>query len=111
MAADWFFTSDREHTPWHAKNLWLAVWFDQGWVGSIALTLLIMLAVARAFPGKRFVDEWSVPRIAALAGFCGVGLFDSLLDVPRVEFLFYLLLLSALVRPVGIPGRESADGG
>ena len=33
---------------------------------------------------------------AALAGFLIVGMFDSLLDVPRVAFLFYLLLVWGL---------------
>jgi hypothetical protein len=32
-----------------------------------------------------------------------VGFFDSLLDVPRVAFLFYLLLLTALVLPRYVP--------
>ena len=34
--------------------------------------------------------------IAGIVGFLVVGLFDSLLDVPRVAFLFFLLLLLAV---------------
>ena len=37
------------------------------------------------------------PAIAgSLAGFVMVGLFDSLVDVPRDAFVFYFLLLQAL---------------
>ena len=42
------------------------------------------------------------PALAAsLAGFLVVGLFDSLLDVPRLAWLYYLLLLTALLKPRG----------
>ena len=34
---------------------------------------------------------------ASLTGFAVVGLFDSLLDVPRLAWLFYLLVLLATV--------------
>jgi hypothetical protein len=37
--------------------------------------------------------------LASLIGFQVVGLFDSLLDVPRLALLFYLLLLAALMQP------------
>ena len=48
------------------------------------------------------------PAIAgAVLGFLVVGLFDSLLDVPRVAFLFYLLvMLGLLLRPP----REAPHG-
>jgi len=40
------------------------------------------------------------PYLAStLIGFLIVGIFDSLLDIPRVAFLFYLLLLIALLLP------------
>ncbi len=32
-ADHWFFTSDRHHLPWHAKNLWLHFYVEQGWLG------------------------------------------------------------------------------
>jgi hypothetical protein len=34
--------------------------------------------------------------VGTLAGFVVVGLFDSLVDVPRDAFVFYFLLLQAL---------------
>ena len=44
---------------------------------------------------------------AALLGFLVVGLFDSLLDVPRIALLCYLMLLCALLQPPQPPPPES----
>ncbi|MDP1532160.1 MAG: hypothetical protein Q8L92_01115, partial [Rubrivivax sp.] len=50
-------------------------------------------------------DHALAPALAAaLVGFLVVGLFDSLLDAPRVAFLFQLLALVALSLPGRTPG-------
>jgi hypothetical protein len=91
----WFFTSDRHHLPWHAKNLWLHVLFEQGWIGLILFSSVtifaLVLVTTKAFRGE---IEGAVLS-AALSGFLVVGLFDSLLDVPRSTFMFFLLLMSS----------------
>jgi hypothetical protein len=96
--ARWFFSSDRYHLPWHIKSLPLNVLYDQGAIG-LALFALLVLAVlarlafgsARAHPAAPFVA-------AAICGFLVVGAFDSLTDVPRVAFAFWLVVvLGALV--------------
>jgi hypothetical protein len=96
--AHWFFTSDREHLAWHAKSLVLNVLFDQGIVGLGLFVMLVVGALWRLlFVVYRHTDA---PYVAsALIGFLIIGLFDSLLDVPRVAFLFYLLLFVAIVLP------------
>ena len=48
----------------------------------------------------------AIAMLAALAGFLAVGLFDSLLDVPRIALLCYLLLLCALLQPSTHPVKE-----
>ncbi|WP_172404920.1 hypothetical protein, partial [Janthinobacterium sp. GW458P] len=45
---------------------------------------------------------------AALAGFLVVGLFDSLLDVPRIALLYYLMLLGTLLQPLPSHPAERA---
>ncbi|MEO8304459.1 MAG: hypothetical protein ABI724_10090 [Betaproteobacteria bacterium] len=94
--AHWFFTSDRYHLPWHIKNMALNVLFDQGVVGLVLLTMLIFVASWRLVFGRASAHPLAPYLAAALAGFLVVGLFDSLLDVPRVAFLFYLLLFASL---------------
>ena len=95
--AHWFFTSDRIHLPWHAKNLWLGVWFDQGWFGIGTLLALLLLALGRSIKAAAEGVAHAPPAVAALVAFLVVGLFDSLLNVPRLAFLFYLTLFTALV--------------
>src|SRR6185369_9146145 len=39
--AQWFFTSDRSHLPWHVKNLFLHVLFEQGAVALVLHSALL----------------------------------------------------------------------
>jgi O-antigen ligase len=91
--AHWFFTSDRHHLPWHAKNLWLHVLFEQGWVGLILFSMLTVFALARATAAAFRGEIVAAVLSSSLGGFLVVGLFDSLLDVPRSTFMFFLLLM------------------
>ena len=98
--ARWFFTSDHYHLPWHAKSLLLNLYFDQGFFGVFAFMMLFGAGVIRAFTmAVRGQYEGSV-FLASFAGFAIVGLFDSILDFPRLALLFYLLLFSSLLVPV-----------
>lgn len=94
--AHWFFSSDRYHLPWHIKNVALHVLFEQGLVGlALAGSLYVLVLVRLSFGRGR--DHPLAPAIvAALIGFGTVGAFDSLLDAPRVGFVFFALLLLGL---------------
>jgi hypothetical protein len=94
--ARWFFTSDHHHMPWHMKNIFLHVLFEQGILGLAALGVLIAVALSRSLVGRRAHHPLAPAMVAGIVGFLTVGLFDSLLDVPRVAFLFFLLLLLAI---------------
>ncbi|MCB1959479.1 MAG: hypothetical protein KDE68_02965 [Rhodocyclaceae bacterium] len=93
----WFFSSDRHHLPWHAKSLPLHIWIEQGWLGVFATGLLVLGATARMLVGRARALPIAAPLTAGLAGFLVVGLFDSLLDMPRMTTIFYLTLWLALV--------------
>ena len=86
----WFFSAD-SHLQWHAKSLPVAVLFDQGWFGLIALCMFSILAIKRAAGRAWRGDLHAAAALAAFSGFLVVGLFDTLIDAPR--FLFLLLLL------------------
>jgi hypothetical protein len=94
--AHWFFSSDRHHMPWHIKQMALHVLFDQGLLGVGLLGVMTVLGLSRLSFGRGREHELAPALAAALVGFLVVGLFDSLLDVPRMAFLFYLLLLLSL---------------
>ena len=112
---DWFFSSDHHHLPWHVKNLALQLLVETGWCGALAMLGLFSLAslrllrqAAQAGPAR----HCALACAAALAGFLVVGLFDSLLDVPRIALLCQLTLLCALlqgVAPAASPPVERAS--
>jgi hypothetical protein len=92
----WFMTSDRHHLPWHIKNIVAGVVFDQGLVGLALWGVLVIGALARVSLGPAQAHPLAPGVAGGLAGFLVVGMFDSLLDVPRVAFLFYFLVLLGL---------------
>jgi len=94
----WFFASD-DHLAWHVKHMWGQVFFEQGLVGLLLWNLLLVVALWAAVRrlGRGGDEAWpSAIVLASLIAFLSVGLFDSLLDAPRLATLFYLLLLLAL---------------
>ncbi|MBK7793963.1 MAG: hypothetical protein IPJ62_16725 [Betaproteobacteria bacterium] len=103
----WFFTSDRYHLPWHIKNLFINVLFEQGAVGLAVFGALLLAFFWRVCLGSAKAHPLAPSLAGAIAGFVVVGLFDSLLDVPRVAWQFYMLLcIGLLVVPGG--GRSLA---
>lgn len=97
--AHWFFSSDRHHMPWHIKSMVMNVLFDQGIVGVTLWGLLLASALWRTSFGRARQNSLAPALAASLVGFFLVGLFDSLLDVPRVAWLYYMLVLVALTLP------------
>lgn len=86
----WFFSTD-SHLEWHIKSLPVAVLFDQGWFGLVALSLFAMLAIKRATGHAWRGDLYAAAFLASYCGFLVVGLFDTLIDAPRFMFVFLLL--------------------
>ncbi len=107
----WFFSSDRNHLPWHIKNLGLHVLFEQGIIGVTLFAVLLLLALWRLSFGRGKDQALAPPLAGALVGFVCVGAFDSLLDVPRVGFVFFALLLFSLgLRALPGSGVEKPQG-
>ena len=101
----WYSSSDRHHLPWHIKNMFLHVLFEQGIVGLTLWCLLVGGALLRLAVGRVRSHQMAPASVAAIIGFLIVGGFDSLLDAPRIAWLFYtLVLLSLCVLPAGNPG-------
>jgi hypothetical protein len=101
----WFFSSDRVHLPWHAKNIFVHMLVEQGWLGVGSFCLCLLAACLRlvsmpAAPASRVAAP---AFLAALGGVVAVGLFDSLLDVPRDALFVYLLLGISLMLPTKLP--------
>jgi hypothetical protein len=103
--ANWFFTSDTYHLPWHIENVWLGVLFDQGIVGAALFTLLVAAAFWSVTGGAAAADPIGPYLASVIAGFLVVGAFATLIDVPRVAFLWFLLIVV-----VGKLSREPFSG-
>lgn len=93
----WFFSTDN-HLPWHIKSLPLQVFFEQGMVGIFAFALLLWTAIRRGLShGRR--NPLVAALLSSLVGFLVVGLFDSLIDVPRHILLLLLLVFVLCLIP------------
>jgi hypothetical protein len=103
--ARWYFSSDRYHMPWHAKNMVVHLLFEQGLLGLGAWVLLVAAALWRVTLGAARGHVLAPPLAAALVGMLTVSLIDSLLDMPRVAFLMLWLLVVML--SVRAPGPRS----
>lgn len=90
--AYWLPSSDKLHLPWHAKNIWIHLLVEQGWAGVIGFGLLLALALPRLAFGAARYNPLGPPLLAGLLGFLIVGLFDSLLDIPRLSFTAFMML-------------------
>lgn len=103
--ARWFFAGRHYFVPWHIDNLFLEVLIDQGVSGLLLLLALLALACANLLRGPGRSHVLAPYLLAALTAFMAVGVFSSLLDMPRTAFLFFLLLCFALF----LNGQAVAD--
>ncbi|MGB9128907.1 MAG: VanZ family protein [Thiobacillus sp.] len=91
----WFFSTD-SHLAWHVKNLFIHVLFEQGWIGLVAFILLLG-AAGLTLLRRASHDAMALTLLISLTSFLIVGLVDSLIDEPRLDFLFFWLLAIALI--------------
>jgi len=107
--AHWFFSAD-DHLPWHIFNLWVQIFFEQGWVGVLVLGLAVLAVLGRLATAMWRGDLFFSILLAALCGYLLVGVTESLFDGPRVTTRFFLLLFVGLLCPSGLhqPALTSA---
>jgi hypothetical protein len=92
----WFPSARRYFVPWHIDNVPLEVLIEQGIAGLAAFALLFGSALRAALaPRNRGLPATPV-LVASLVAALLVGVVSSVLDVPRVAFLFFLLAFIAL---------------
>jgi hypothetical protein len=97
--AHWFTSSDHHHMPWHAKNLAVHLLFEQGYLGLLALLAAAGAALWRVSLGAAQGHRLSPALAGSLVGVLLVGAVDSLLDMPRVAFVVWVLLVACLSLP------------
>ena len=108
--AHWFFSSDRHHLPWHAKNLAVHLLFEQGLLGLLTFGLAAVAALWRVTIGAARGHPLAPALAGAMVAVLAVGAIDSLLDMPRVAWLILLLMATALSLPRDRPVLKRAPG-
>jgi hypothetical protein len=94
--AHWFPAAQSYFVPWHLDNLVLEVLVERGGLGLLAYLLLVGYALWHLVLGRARLHTLAPYLAASLAAVVLVGLVSSVMDVPRVAFLFFLLIFLAI---------------
>jgi uncharacterized membrane protein YhaH (DUF805 family) len=112
--AGWFPAAQGYYVPWHIDNLYLELLIERGVLALLAFVLCMGCTLRRLFDASGSGSPIAPFLMASLCGCWCVGLVSSVMDVPRVAFLMFLLMLCAvevtrLRRSVGShPGGDAA---
>ncbi len=94
--AHWFPAAQGYFLPWHIDNLFLEVLIERGLAGLLLFAVLMAYALGALIFGRARALASSPYLAASLCAALLVGLVSSLMDVPRVAFLLYLLTLYSI---------------
>ncbi|MEO8545626.1 MAG: hypothetical protein ABI434_18740, partial [Burkholderiaceae bacterium] len=97
--ARWFPAAQYYYLPWHADNLFLELLVERGATGLLVFLALVWLALWRLWHVQGASRSLARILIVALVGVLLAGVFGSVIDVPRVTFLAYLLAFFAIQLP------------
>lgn len=86
--AHWLFVTDRG-PAWHIDQAAIEVFFAQGWLGLLAL-LLLLYTVVKVLASNGWHSPWALAWSGGLVGFLTVSLLGSTMDTARSSMLFYL---------------------
>ena len=95
----WFPAAQSYFVPWHLDNLFLEMLVERGSAGLLAWILLVSYALWHLILGRARLEPLAPYLAASLTGVLVVGLVSSVMDVPRVAWLFFLLTFVALETP------------
>ena len=93
----WHFSSPFNHLPWHIKNIWLEVLFNQGWVGLLLFGALVVSTTLRLARRLLQGDAAAAALLTSLLGLLVVGAFDSILDAPRLIMMVTLAMATSVI--------------
>jgi hypothetical protein len=91
----WYFTDD-QHAIWRIENQYLMSFFEGGVLSLAALMLLAGTALAGAVRAMGRGNRMAAPVAASLLAFLCSGVFDYLLEGPRLAALFYIIAFCGL---------------
>ena len=95
--AHWFPAARFYFTPWHTDNLFLEILIERGLIGLSLLMVLMTCVFYHLVVGNARLQPLSPYLAASLSGALMLGLVNSLMDIPRVAFLYYVLTFYSLL--------------
>jgi hypothetical protein len=93
--ARWYFTDD-QHLIWRIKDQYLMSFFESGALGLASFALLAGTALVGAMRAIARGDRMAAAVAGSLVSFLCSGVFDYLLEVPRLAALFYIIAFCGL---------------
>jgi hypothetical protein len=105
----WLFTDD-SHVSWRMLNVYLMLFFETGILGLAAYLALAGAALIGALAAARSAIPGAAPVAGAVAAFLVSGLFDDVVEAPRIATLFFLICLCGVISRPGAVGLTSAGG-
>jgi VanZ family protein len=92
----WYFSAD-DHFPWNIFNLFVEIFFEQGWLGLTSFVGLLAVVLVSLCRRAAQGDLLAAAFLSAVVGFLVPGLFDSVIDDPRMRLLLILLLCASVL--------------
>ncbi|MBS0640750.1 MAG: hypothetical protein JSS43_12800 [Proteobacteria bacterium] len=108
----WLFTDD-SHVPWRMKDVYLMLFFEAGVLGLAAYVALAGAAILSAAAAARAGVAGASSLMGAVSAFLVSGLFDNVLEAPRIAALFFLVCICAYAArprhdpPTAAPAAEA----
>jgi hypothetical protein len=96
----WLFTDD-SHVSWRILNVYLMLFFETGVLGLAAYLVLAGAAVFGALAAARSGVAGAAPIVGGITAFLVSGLFDNVLEAPRIATLFFLICICGLIAQAG----------
>jgi hypothetical protein len=93
----WIFTDD-SHVSWRMLNEYLMLFFETGILGLAAYLALAVAAITGGIGAVRSGSISGAAVVGAVTAFLVSGLFDNVLEAPRVATLFFLICCCGLIQ-------------
>jgi hypothetical protein len=105
--AHWFPMAESHYLPWHIDNLYLELLVEHGVAGLAICVLLLACTFSNLFSLTRKGVAIAPVLAAALIGALLVGSVSSILDVPRISLLMFLISLISLHLVAALDARRA----
>ncbi len=92
----WLPVSQDYFLPWHIDNFFIELLVERGILGLVTHAALIAYAFWNLIFGGARTLTISPYLASSICAVLGVGCINSVMDVPRVAFIFYLLTLLSI---------------